>query len=324
MPCIRFALFAAAVVLTAHGASTNAAAAYPDKPVRMIVSFAPGGPADILARAISQKLSERMGQQVVVDNRAGASGNIAAEVAARAAPDGHTLFLSTAGVLTVNPTLFKMPVDTVKDFAPITLAATITSILVVHPSLGVKTVKELIQLAKAKPGQLSYGSAGNGAASHLAMELFKSTAGIDMLHVPYKGAAPAITDLVGGQVQVMLIGVPVAMPQVRAGKLTALGIASLKRSPFAPELPTIADSGLPGFEVSNWLGVLAPAGTPREIVNRLNREIVDILRQPDVKERLFQQGFETVVSTPEQFAAYMRTELGKWAKVIKQAGIKPG
>lgn len=296
---------------------------YPAKSLRLIVPFSAGGPTDILARFLGQKLTESWGRQVVIDNRPGGAGNIGAELVAKSAPDGYTLLLATAGILTVNPHLFrKLPFDTLRDFAPVTLAAYNPNILVVHPSLPVKSVKELIQLARKRPGELSYGSAGVGSASHLATETFKSIAGIDIVHVPYKGAAPGVNDLIGGHVQMMLIGLPVALPHVRSGKLRALGVSTPKRSPLAPELPTISESGLPGFQKINWLGLLVPAATPKEIVARLNAEVVRILRLPDTRTRLLAQGFEPVGGTPEQLTEYMKTELAKAGEIVKKSGIK--
>ena len=301
----------------------DASADYPKQPIRMIVPFAAGGPTDVLARAIGVRLTERWGQPVIIDNRAGAGGNIGAELAARAAPDGYTIVLATAGILAVNPSLSKLRFDPIKDFAPISLTATLTSIMVVHPSLNVKTAKQLIQVAKARPGELSYASSGNGTASHLAMEKFNRAAGTSIKHIPYKGAAPAVNDLVSGTVQVMLIGLPTVMPHVTSGRVIPLGISSLQASAMAPGIVTIADAaGLPGFEVSNWLGLLAPAGTPRAIVAKLNAEVVDILRRPEVREQLQKGGFEPVASTPEHFATYLHSETRVWSKVVKDAGIK--
>lgn len=321
----RFTSIAATIISAAvlSVAMPVIAQTYPSHPMRMIVPFAPGGPTDILARAIGQKLTESWGQPVVIENRPGASGNIGAEAVAKAAPDGHTLLLATAGILTINPSLFsRLPFDAQRDFSPITLAASVMNVLVVHPSLPVNSVKDLIRFAAARPGQLTYASAGNGSASHLAMELFKQMAHVEITHIPYKGATPGVTDLLGGHVHMMLIGLPAALPQARAGKLKALGVSSPRRSPIAPDLPTISESGLPGFDVVNWLGVLAPAGTLRETTAKLNDEIVKILRQPDTKERLLAQGFDPIGSTPEEFAAYMKSETAKWAKVVKAAGAK--
>jgi tripartite-type tricarboxylate transporter receptor subunit TctC len=314
----------AALVFAIDTRAQSPAAGYPNKQIRLIVPFAAGGPADVLARALGQKLTERWGQQVIVDNRPGAGGNIGAELAAKATPDGYTLMLATQGILAVNPSLTKVRFDTLKDFAPIALTANLTSIMVVHPSLQVKTVKELIALAKARPGELTYGTPGNGSASHLAMEIFNRAAHVNIRHIPYKGAAPAVVDLIGGAVQVMLIGLPVVMPHVASGRLVALGVASSGPSPLAPGMITIAESGgLPGFEIRNWLGLVAPAGTPRDIVEKLNTGINEILRLPEVKEQLFRSGFEPTGSTPEHFASYLESELKYWAKVVKDAGITP-
>lgn len=318
---ITVALMALPLASAAAWAQTSPA--YPAKPIRLIVPFTAGGPTDILARVIGQKLNETFGPQVIVDNRPGANGNIGTELVAKSLPDGYTLLLASAGILTVNPSLrSRLPFDVTRDLAPVTLTTSITNVLVVHPALPVKSVQDFIRLARSRPGQLSYASAGTGSASHLAMELFKSTARVDILHVPYKGATPGITDLMGGHVQVMLIGLPGALPPVSAGRLKALAVSSLRRSPAVPELPTIAESGLPGFEVINWLGVLAPAGTPRDIITKLNQEIVKGLQQPDTKAKLVSQGFETMGGTPEQFAAYMKSETAKWAKVVKATGAK--
>jgi tripartite-type tricarboxylate transporter receptor subunit TctC len=312
------------LVFASHAAAQGAPGAYPTKPIRIIVPFTPGGPADMTARPIAQGLTESWGQQVIVDNRPGGSGNIGAELAAKSAPDGYTLFLATPGIIAVNPSLYsKVPFDTVRDFAGVTNAVTTANIMVVPPSLPVSSVKDLIRLARERPGQLSYATAGNGSASHLGTEMFKSMANVNIVHVPYKGAAPGVTDLMGGHVQLMIIGMSVSLPHVRSGKLKALGVSSLKRSPAAPELPTLNESGLPGFEVVNWMGVLAPAKTPRDTVAKLSAEIHRILHMPEMRARLLAQGFEPVGNTPEEFDAYIKSELVKWSKVVKQAGIKP-
>jgi tripartite-type tricarboxylate transporter receptor subunit TctC len=312
------------IVWAALTVTAAAAAEYPTKPIRLIVPFTPGGPSDILGRALGQNLAERLGQQVVIDNRGGAGGNIGAEIAARSGPDGYTIFLGTPGILIANPAMGKVPFDTLRDFEPVMLAANMTSIMVLHPSVPARTLKEFIEYARARPGQLTYGSSGNGSASHLATELFKLTARVDIAHVPYKGAAPAVTDLLGGHLTVMLIGVPVSLPHVRTGKLTALGIASLQRYPAAMDLPTLAESGLPGFEVANWFAVLAPAGTPAATVARLNAELNAVLRIAETRERLLKQGFESGGGTPDQFATYLRAEMEKWTKVVREARIRPG
>jgi len=317
------ALIAAAMpAIAADAQAQNSAAGYPNKQIRLIVPFAAGGPNDFLARILGQRLTERWGQPVVIDNRPGAGGNIGAELTAKSAPDGYTLLLPTQGILAVNPALAKVRFDTLKDFAPIALVANLTSVLVAHPSLQAKTVKELIALARAKPGELTYGTPGNGSASHLAMEMFNRAAHVNIRHIPYKGAAPAVVDLIGGTIQVMLIGVPVVMPHVTSGRLVALGVATAGPSPMAPGLITIAESGgLPGFEIRNWLGLVTAAGTPRDIIEKLNTAIVEILRAPDVKEQLLKNGFEPAASTPEYFATYLESELKYWAKVVKDAGI---
>ena len=312
------------IVWAALTVTSAAAAEYPTKPIRLIVPFSPGGPSDILGRTLGQSLAERLGQQVVIDNRGGAGGNIGAEIAARSGPDGYTIFLGTPGILIANPAMGKVPFDTLRDFEPVMLAANMTSIMVLHPSVPVRTLKEFIDYARARPRQLTYGSSGNGSASHLATELFKLAARVDIAHVPYKGAAPAVTDLLGGHLTVMLIGVPVSLPHVRAGKLTALGIASLQRYPAAMDLPTLAESGLPGFEVANWFAVLAPAGTPASTVTRLNAELNAVLRIVEMRERLLKQGFESGGGTPGQLAAYLRAEMEKWTKVVREARIRPG
>ncbi|MDB5922146.1 MAG: hypothetical protein JWN13_1082 [Betaproteobacteria bacterium] len=307
-----------------HAVAQGTPGTYPAKSIRIIVPFTPGGPADMSARPIGQGLTESWGQQVIIDNRPGGSGNIGAELAAKSAPDGYTLLVATPGIIAVNPSLYsKLTFDTLRDFAGVTNTATTASIMVVHPSLPVQSVRDLIRIARARPGQLSYATPGNGSASHLGTEMFKNIANVDIVHVPYKGAAPGIIDLIGGHVQLMIIGMPVALPHVRSGKLKSLGVASLKRSLAAPELPTLNESGLPGFEVLNWIGLVVPAKTPQGIVSKLSAEIRGILHKPDMKERLLAQGFEAVGNTPGEFDAYIRSEIVKWSKVVKQAGIKP-
>lgn len=319
---MRLYLSAAALALAAS-LSPVLAQNYPAKTIRMIVPFPPGGTTDILARVAGQKITEAFGQQVIIDNRPGAGGNIGTELVAKAAPDGYTLLTDPGSTLTINPSLFaKLSYDVLKDFAPVTIIAAVPNLLVVHPSLPVKSVKELITLAKARPGQLNYASTGAGQSTHLSMELFKTMAGINVVHIPYKGSSPALVDLLGGQVSLMFDNMPSSLPHVKAGKLRALAVSTLKRSPAMPQLPTVAESGLPGFEVSVWFGVLAPAGTPREIVNKLNGAIVKSLQNPDVHERLAGQGAEPIGNTPEQFTAQMQRDLVKWAKVVKDSGAK--
>jgi tripartite-type tricarboxylate transporter receptor subunit TctC len=303
----------------AHGTPVD----YPNRPVRWIVPFAPAGPTDLMSRAVAEKLSQRLGQQFVVDNRAGAGGNIGAEVVAKAAPDGYTLMIGHVGTHAINVTLYpRIAFDPVRDFTPITLIATLPLALVVHPSVPAKDAKELIAHAKARPGQLNFASAGNGGPTHLTGELLKSSAGIDIVHVPYKGNAAALLDLVAGRVQMMFSNMLTAMPHVRAGKLRAIGISSAKRSPQAPELPTIAESGVPGFAAVPWYGVLGPPGLPRPIVSKLNTEIARALAQPDMHERFVAQGVDLQSSTPEQFAALIKSEVIKWRKVVRDAGAK--
>jgi len=314
-------LAATLAILAPHAA--RAADAYPAKPVRFVVAFPPGGGTDIIARSIAQKLAERIAQQVVVDNRPGAGGNIGTDIVAKSAPDGYTMLMGSAGPLAINASLFgKMPFDPIKDLAPVTLAASTPNVLVVHPSLKAATVEELIALAKARPGEINFASSGHGTPAHLAGELFDSMAGVKMVHVPYKGAAPALADLLGGQVQLMFSTMPPALPHVKDGKLRALAVTSAKRSPAAPDLPTLDEIALPGFEANTWHGVVVPARTPRAIIARLNREIVAILHLPDVVERFSSQGAEALGSTPEEFAAYIRSETVKWAKVVRESGAK--
>lgn len=306
-------------------AATAHAQAYPSKPVRMIVPFAAGGILDIVARAVGERLSGSLGQQVVVDNRGGAGGAIGAEIAARAAPDGYTLLTGHIGTHAINVNLYpKLGYDPVKDFAPITLAAMFPLGLFVHPSVPAQSVSELIALAKSKPGQVNFASAGSGSPTHMAGEMLKAMARVDIVHVPYKGNAAALNDLLGGRVHMFFSNLVTAMPHARSGKLRAIAVSTAKRSPQAPELPTIAESGVPGYEVTNWIGMLAPAATPRAIVLKLNREIVAILNAPDMKERFRTQGVDLVGSTPDEFAAFIRSELAKWRKVVDESGAKVG
>ena len=300
-----------------------AAQEYPTKPLRFIAPNLPGGPTDILARLLGQKLAETMGQPVVVENRAGAGGNIGTEVAAKAPPDGYTLITGNNATFGANVSLYKhMGFDPVRDFAPVVLVATQPNILVVHPSLPAKSVKELIALAKARPGELNYSGSGMGAAAHLAAELFKTMAKVDIVHVPYKSAAPALTDVITGQNHLMFATALSVQGHIRSGRVRALAVTTAKRSRLMPELPTIAEAGVPGFEATTWHGVLVPAGTPAPIVNRLNAEINRALQMPDVRERLTALGGEIVGSTPREFADHIKSEIPKWAKVIKAAGLK--
>ena len=297
-----------------------AEAPYPTRPVRVIVPFAPGGPSDILGRLMAQKLSDAMGQTFVVDNRGSAGGVVGFEIAAKAVPDGYTILIGGGSALTQNPSLYaKLPYDP-RDFQPISQLTAGPNLLVVHPSVPSKSVQDLIALAKAKPGQINFASAGTG--NRLASELFKSMAGIEIVNVPYKGTGQAINELVGGQVQMMMMNMIAAMPQVKSGKLRGLAVTTLKRSPALPETPTVAESGLPGFEVTSWHCAMAPVKTPKPIVSRLSAELAKIVHLPDVKERLQTQGLEPVGSTPEALSAYIREETVKYAKLIKQIGLK--
>jgi tripartite-type tricarboxylate transporter receptor subunit TctC len=296
------------------------AQAYPNKPLRLIVPFAPGGGADVLARMASAKVGESLGQQVVIDNRAGAGGNIAAEVTAKSAPDGYTLLQANIAHAISASLYRKLNYDLLKDFLPVTGLASNPFMLALNPSVPANSVKELIALARAKPGQLNSGSSGNGGPSHLATELFKTMAGVDIKHIPYRGGALVAIDLISGQVQMMFNTLPVILPHARAGRMKGLAIASRRRIPGAPEFPTFAEAGLPGFEVSAWYGVMVPAGTSASIVNRLNAAFVGALKTPDVRERLTSENFEVVGSTPAEFGAYVRAEIPKWAKVVKASG----
>jgi len=298
------------------------AQSYPGRPLRFLVGFAPGGFTDVMARAIAGKLSESWNQQVVVDNRPGASTTIAADLAAKAAPDGYTLLMMTDNHVT-NPSLFsKLPYDSEKDFAPVTLAALAPFLLVVHPSVPANSVKELVALAKARPGQLTYGSGGIGAPGHLSGELFSTLAGVKMVHVPYKGAAPALIDIQSGQIQVYFGNLPVTLPHAKAGKLRALGVTSAKRAAVAPEVPTVAEAGLPGFELTPWYGVMTRAGTPDAILGKLNQEIVRILRTPEMRERVTNLGAEPSGLGRDEFASFLRSEAVKWGKLVKASGAK--
>ena len=310
------------VVLAAIGAS--ALAAYPEKPVRLVVPSVPGGGTDTTMRMIAPKLGELLGQQVVLENRGGAAGNIGAEVVARAAPDGYTL-LAIIASHTINPHLMtKVPFDLERDFVPISLAVTLPNVLVSNPSLPVKTVKELIAFARARPGQLQYASAGYGSNPHLMMELFTSMAGVKMLHVAYKGAAPAFTDVIAGHVHMMAGNILNALPHIRSGRIRAYGVTSATRSTGAPEIPTIAEAGVPGYEAVQWFGLAAPAGTPRDVVTRLHAALVQSLSDPVLSKRFVSDGADPRPSkSPEEFAAFMRSEYRKWGQVVKSAGIKP-
>jgi tripartite-type tricarboxylate transporter receptor subunit TctC len=298
-----------------------AADPYPAKPIRMIVGFAPGGGTDLTARPVAQKMSELMGQQVIVENRPGAAGNIATEQVARAAPDGYTLLMGTIAALAINPSLYgNLRFDPETDLAPVIQVVDATNVLALHPSVQASSVKELIELAKQS--SLSAGSSGIGATGHLAIELFNLMAGVKLVHVPYKGGGPAMSDLVGGQVQLVFATAASAVPQIKAGRIKGIAVTTAKRSALMPELPTISEAGLTGFDANNWYGLVVPARTPRAIIDRLNADVTKILNMPEVKTTLFNQGLDPAPGTPEQFGAYIKSERIKWAQVIKQSGAK--
>jgi len=296
---------------------------YPDRPVHLVVGFPPGGPVDVVARALGQELEKLLGQPVVIENRAGAGGIIGTEAVARAAPDGYTLLLATT-TLTIQETLYKnLTYSALRDFTPVAAIAAGPQVLIVNKDVPAKNVQELIALAKSKPGQLNYASPSTGGANHLAGEMLKTMAGIDVMHIPYKGGAPAETDLIGGRVTFMFASLPAALARVRAGQVRAIGVTSTKRVDAAPDIPTLAESGLPGFEVSSWYGVAGPAGMPRDVVMRLNTEVNKALSAAQMKDRMVQLGVEGSPGTPEQFAEFLRKDTTRWAKVIKESGAKP-
>ena len=313
-----FVFFIAALPTTAAVAQP-----YPNKPIRLIVPFPPGGTTDILGRMVGQKLSEAMGVQVVIDNRPGAGASIGTDLAAKSPPDGYTLLMGPSGALAVNPWLYaKLPYDPLADFAPITLLAMVPSILVVHPSLPVHSVKELIDYAKSRPGRLNYGSSGAGGQPFLAVEYLKLMAGLDIVEVRYKGGGPLTIDLIAGQISLTITGIPTLLPHVKSGKLRALAVSSAKRSASLPDLPTISEAGLPGYDATAWYGMLAPTGTPKEIIAKLNAGLNKGIKQPDFVARLGAEGMEPVGSTPEEFASFIKSETARWGKVIKAAGVK--
>ncbi len=324
---LRAAAFAVALSCVtpalAQAPGGGGAAVYPAKPIRMLVGFPAGGPADFFARTIAQKMTEVIGQQVIVENRPGVSGMIAAEYLVKGVPaDGYVIYFAGTGVLTFAPNLYaKLPIDVNRDLAPVTLAVTVPEMLVVHPSLPVKSTKELVALAKAKPGQLSYGSTGNGGMPHLAVESLRVSAGIELVHVPYKGAAPAVIDLLGGHVLFTILDVPVLLPHVKSGRMRALAVATAKRQATLPNVPTMTEAGYPSVRADNWYGIVVAAATPKDITARLHAAMVKSLDAPETKERLLSQGAEVRSSTPEQFAAFIREELNTWGKVIKAAGV---
>lgn len=319
MILLRGILAACAVALLSQPA---AAQTYPNKPIRVIVSAPAGGVLDVTARLIAPGLSGLLGQQLVIDNRGGAGGLIGAELAAKAIPDGYTLLISTPGALTILPHMRSVPYDTLRDFAPVGLISSGPFLLLSHPTLPVKTLQDLLALARAQPGKLNYASSGNGVPNHLAMELLKSMTGVSITHVPYKGQAPAVTDLLAGQMNLMFNSIATMLPHVRSGRLRVLGIASSKRSPQFPDTPTIAEAGVPGFEADIWFGMLAPANTPRRIISRLNDVLVKVVRAPETRAQFEALGADPVGSSPEEFAAFIRKETEKYAKVVKLSGAK--
>jgi tripartite-type tricarboxylate transporter receptor subunit TctC len=302
-------------------AAAAAADGFPSRPLRLVVPWPPGGSVDPFARLLAKKLPELMGQQVVVDYRPGASGNVGMELAARATPDGYTVVINSLPVV-VNPSLFKLPYDVTRDLVPVSLLADSPFVLVVHPSVAVTSVKELIALAKAKPGRLHYSSAGSGTNLHVAAELFKNLTGVNLVHIPYKGGGPALASLLGNEAQLSFLGIMIVQAQQSGGRLRPIAVTSTKRSPVLPELPTIVESGVPGYEFSAWYAVLAPAGTPKPIVSAWNAAIVKALRSPEMADRIAREGAEVIASSPEAFGAFMRTEIAKWAKVVKDNGLK--
>ena len=318
-------LWRAVVVTFMLGAATSIALAqaWPSRSIRLIVPFPPGGGNDVIARVVAQKLGERLGQPVVVENRAGANGIVGLQALMQAPPDGHTIAVGAAGPLAVNPSLYdKLPYDPLKDFAPITNMVNFPLLLVTHPSVPAKTTRELVALAKAQPGKLYYSSPGSGNSGHLAGELFNTAAVVKTVHVPYKGQGPALADLLAGQVQMLYSSIPSVLPHVQQKQLNAIAVGSAKRVPSLPDIPTIAESGVPGYEAYSWVGMIAPAGTPKEVIARLNREIVEILKQKDVAEKLNAQGALPVGDTPEQFGAYIKAEIEKWGAVVRSSNIK--
>ena len=317
-----YSIFSLCAATLIAGSGVVMAQEYPANAIRVVVPFPPGGGTDYMGRVVMQKVGESLGTTVVIDNRGGAGSSIGTEIVARSPADGYTVLI-ISGAHAINPSIYaKLPYDSVRDFAPVTMFASGPALLVVHPTVPAKSVKELIALARARPGQLNYASAGIGTPPHLSGELFKTMAGIDMVHVPYKGNGPAYTDLIGGQVTVMFPNVSTAMAHVRAGKLRALAVTTKYRTPSAPELPTISEAGVPGYDVSSWYGLLAPAGTPPAVVSKLQTEIARVLRSPDVSKNLTSQGLDLVGNTPEEFSAIIKSEIVKWAKVAKASGAK--
>lgn len=316
-----FAVTCAALLVLATG--NVAAEEYPVRPVRLIIGFPPGGATDLVARVIGPKLGEALKQQVVIDNRAGANGTIGAKLAADATPDGYNLHLGTLGALVISPTITKVPYDPISDFSTISMAVQLQNMFLVHPTVAAKTIPDLIKLAKTKPGALNYASSGLGSPGHLAGELFKTMAKVDMVHIPYKGGGPALADLLGGQVPIFVAVISTGVPPVKAGRAVALAVTGAKRSPALPDVPTVAETpGLKGYEASNWYGMVAPANTPKPVIERLHKDLAAVLNSPEVRDTLLSRGIETMVSTPEEFTAYIKSESMKWNKVIRSAKLK--
>lgn len=311
------------VVMVAACCSVASAQEYPSKPIRMVVGFAPGGAPDIIGRLVGQKLNEDLGQPVIVDNRPGATGNIGAEIVAKAAADGYTVLMATLS-LAISPSFYRsLPFDPVKSFAPVGMVASVPLLLVVHPSLPARSVKELVALAKSQPGKFNYASVGNGSPQHLSAELFKSVAGVNIVHVPYKGGGPATAAVLTGEAHLFFAGMPPALPHVKAGRLRGLAVSTAKRSPSAPDVPTVSEAGLPGFDADNWNALLAPHGTPPRIIGRLNQELDKILKLSDLRSQLIRTGAEAAHSTPPELAARIKAETVKWSSVARSAGVKP-
>ena len=319
----RMTAAAAAFFLLFFASASTADAAYPDRQITLVVGFPPGSQPDLVARLLGQRLAENLGKPVVVENITGAAGNIAADRVAKAAPDGYTVGLLSQTQIAINPTLYRLPYDPVKDFAPISLVTVSPNLLIVNSAVPASNVSELVELAKAQPGGLTFASSGNGSGTHMAAGLFMASAGVDMRHIPYKGVVAAIPDLVAGRVTMMFSPLPVVLPLVREGKLRALAVTSLRRSPAVPRLPTVAESGYPGFEATNWYGLVAPAGSPMSVVGRLQVETARALGAPELRDKLTALGIEVTGSTPEEFAAAIRAEIPRWAQVIRNLGIKP-
>ncbi len=317
------ALFAGLVVLTVT-AVTEAADSYPSKPLRMVITFPAGGPSDVVVRLVTQRMTEEWGHPVIIDNRGGAGGIVGTEVVAHAPPDGYTFLVGTAGGMTINPALHaKLSYDPFRDFAPVGMLVMNPQILIAHPSVPAKTVRELVQYAKERPGQLNFGSAGSGTATHLGLELLKLSTGMQAVHVPYKGGAPALTDLVGGQIQLLWLSIPSVLPHVKSGRLRALAVSTLKRSASALEVPTVAESGYPGFEYANWNALFVPAATPQARIAKINARVVKALNEPEIAQKLVAQGADPAPGTPAELGRYMHTDHERWKKVISSAGIKP-